>query len=164
VAIGIITGREIGKNRDGDSDRLLLQVQMLDEDVRTIELVSQAGEDVNPANGCRVFVANASNSYKVGIAVSDDLTPEVDPGEKEIYSTDDPATTKMARLKFDSAGNVVNNQGLNSAVSYAALNTALQLLVTAINAALATKLDGAGAAGALVLDISLSESPTVKIP
>ncbi|GAH42743.1 unnamed protein product, partial [marine sediment metagenome] len=40
----------------------------------------------------------------------------------------------------------------------------LQLLVTAINAAFATKLNGAGAAGGLALDISLAESPTVKVP
>lgn len=162
--IGIITGREVKKNRDGDKDRLLLQVEMISGDIRTVELVSQAGEDTNPASGCRVVVIDVADSYKVGIAISDDLAPEVDPGEKEIYSTDSPATAKQARTKWDGAGNVVHNQGVNSAVSYVALDAALQLLVTAINAALATKKDEAGSAGGLTLDISLSESPTVKLP
>jgi len=163
VGIGIITGRTIGKNRDGDKDRTLLQVQMLDEDVRTVELFTQAGEDTSPANGCRVIVVTLPGT-KGAVAVSDDLAPEVDPGEKEIYSTDNPATGKQARTLWDAAGNVVHNQGAKSAVSFADLDTALQLLVTAINAALATKLDGAGGAGALTLDISLAESATVKIP
>lgn len=164
MAIGIITGFEIAKNKDGDNPRILLQVKMLDDDIRTVELVSQAGEDNNPASGCRVVVADVADSYKIGIAVTDDLAPECDPGEKELYSTSSPAAAKLARTKWDSAGNVVHNLGANSAVSFAALDAALQLLVTAINAAFATKLNGAGAAGGLALDISLSESPTVKIP
>ncbi len=163
VSLGRITGRTIGKNRDGDKNRVMLQVELEESDVRTVELFSQAGEDVNPANGCRVIVLSLPGT-KCAVAVSDDLAPEVSAGEKEIYSTDNPATAKQARTLWDSSGNVVHNQGVKSAVSYADLNTALQLLVTAINAALATKLDGGGSAGALTLDISLAESPTVKIP
>ena len=164
MALGIITGRQIGRNRDGDKSRVLLQVQLVDDDMRTVELFAQAGEDVNPANGCRVVVLNLADSYKAGVAVSDDLTPEVDPGEKEIYSTDNPVTAKKARIKLTGTGDVEINQGTESAVTFAQLDTALQLLVTAINAALSTKLDGAGTAGALTLDISLAESPTVKLP
>lgn len=164
--IGIITGRTIGLNRDGDKPRVLLQVELELDDVRTIELIPKSGVDENPGNGCRVVVVDVAgeDNYSVGIAVTDDLTPSVLPGEKEIYSTNSPVTTKLARIKLDTLGNVVNNQGSNSAVSYAALNTALQLLVTAINAAFATKLNGSGAAGGLALDISAAESPTVKLP
>jgi hypothetical protein len=162
--IGIVKGREIKTNKDGDIDRVLLQVEFTEDEIRTVELMPGHGVDVNPANDTRVFVQDDSESYQVGIASTDDLDPEVDPGEVEFYSTDSPATAKQARLKLDSDGNVINNQGANSAVSYAALNTALQLLVTNINALFATKLDGGGSAGTLTLDISASESNTVKIP
>ena len=171
MAFGIITGRSIMTNRDGTKPRILLQVQLdesldpIENDIRTVELVSQAGDDNNPAIGCRVFVTEADDSYKIAIAVTDDLLPEVNPGEREIYSTaGDPATVKMARIKLSNAGEVIINQGTDNAVSWTDLNTALQTLVTAINAAFATKLDGAGAAGALVLDLSLAKVLTVKLP
>jgi len=162
--VGNITGREIGKYKDSNVDRVLLQVKFYDDDTKQVELISQHGEDVNPADGCRVLVIDITDSWQAAIAITDDLEPEVDPGEKEIYSTDSPATAKQARTKWDGTGNVIHNQGAKSVVTYAALDAALQLLVTAINAAFATKLNGAGAAGGLALDISLSESPTVKVP
>jgi hypothetical protein len=43
------------------------------------------------------------------------------------------------------------------------LNAQLQSLVSAINAALATKRDGSGAAGSLSLDLSSAEVPEVKL-
>lgn len=164
MKIGIITGSQVGKNRDGDVDRVLLQVQTMEDDVRTLELFTQHGEDVVPAKGCRVIIFDITEAYQGVIAASDDLTPEVDPGEKEIYSTDDPVSAKQARTKWDAAGNVIHNQGTESVVTYAALDLALQGLILAINGALATKADAAGAAGALTLDISGAESPTVKVP
>jgi hypothetical protein len=181
MALGIITGRRIGKNRDGNQDRVILQVEISADDVQTVELFTQAGEDTNPADGCRVNIIPVSDSYKIGVGVSDGLTPEVDPGEKEIYSTDDPVTVKKARIKLNkdgdiiidadggaeveikNDGDIILNSGTGSALKYTELDTALQLLVVAINAALATKLDGVGAPGAVVLDISASEVPEVKL-
>ncbi len=163
--IGKVTGFKIAKNMEGDSDRLILQVETLEgEDVRSIELFNQAGEDTNPANGCRIYIIDASSRYQIGVAVSDDLTPECEPGEKEFYSTDNPVTTKLARIKLNKDSEIIMNEGLKSAVSYAELNTALQLMVTAFNSALASKLDGGGSAGVVTLDISLSEVQAVKLP
>ncbi len=180
--LGIITNRQITTNRDGNATRIILQVNMMEDDVRTVEMVGQAGEDTNPANGCRVVVIDITPSHKLAIAVTDDLAPECDPGEKEIYSTDNPVSAKKARTLWNSdgdiihdadggakleilnSGDVVHNSGTESAVSYTALNNALQLLVTAINAAFATKADAAGANPGITLDISLAESGTVKIP
>lgn len=162
--VGIITGCSKSKNRDGDKVRTILQVELIeDEDVRSVELFSQAGEDVCPANGCRVNVIDASKSYQIGVGVSDDLAPEVAAGEREIYSTNNPVTTKKARIKWGADGVITINAGTKSAVNYADLNTALQTLVTAINAALATKLDGSGAAGALTLNLTAAEVPKVKL-
>ena len=47
-------------------------------------------------------------------------------------------------------------------VTYAALNTALQNLVTAINAEFASKKDEAGSSGSLTLDISGAEAQKVR--
>lgn len=96
-------GFQIAKNKDGTKNRLLLQVEIIPDDVRTVELINQAGEDTNPAEGCRVIVADIKG-FLAAIGITDDLEPEVDPGEKEIYSTDSPATTKKARMKFGADG------------------------------------------------------------
>lgn len=166
MAIGIITGREIKKNRDGTNDRIILQVELEADDVKSVELMSESGDDNNPATGCRVYITDADTdgSYKIATAVTDDLAPEVDPGEREIYSTDNPVTSKLARIKLDKTGNIILNNDTDFAVSWTDLNTALQLLVTAINATFATKADAAGAAGALTLDLSLAKVLTVKLP
>jgi hypothetical protein len=162
--LGIITGREIKKNRDGNADRIILQVEMLAGDVRTVELISQSGENTNPADECRVVVVDLAKGYKGGIAVTDDLTPEVDAGEKELYSTDNPATTKLARLKLNSSSEIELNGNSDYAVSWTDLNTVLQALVTAINAAFATKADAAGANPGLTLDLSSAKVLTVRLP
>ena len=160
--IGVITGRKISRNRDGDKNVLILQVSLIDgEDTRSIEIFSSG--DFNPANGTRVYICNVSDSYQIAVATSDGLTPEVEAGEVEIYSTDNPVTTKQARIHLNKDGEIVLNQGTKSAVNFLDLNTQLQLLVTAINSALATKLDGSGAAGSLSLDLSSAEVPEVKL-
>ena len=165
MAIGIIRGRSIGKSLDGDKDRVILQVELMpnDEDIRLVELFTQSGDDTSPASGCRVNVVPITDNYDIAVGVSDGLTPEVDPGEREFYSTDDPVTAKQARIKLDKDGNIIFNQGTGTSVEFLALDTALQLLVGAINTALSTKLDGAGAAGTLTLDISAAEVPEVLL-
>lgn len=160
--IGVVTGRRISKNRDGDKDVLILQVELITgEDTRSIEIFSSS--DFNPANGTRVYICNVSDSYQIAVATSDGLTPESEPGEVEIYSTDNPVTSKQARIYLNKDGEIILNKGTKSAVNYVDLNTQLQLLVTAINSALATKLDGGGSAGALTLDLTTAEVPEVKL-
>jgi phage gp45-like len=162
--IGVVTGSRIAKNRDGDKDLLLLQVELIkDEDVRTVEFFNQAGEDTNPALGSRVFVIPVSDSYEIAIAASDGLLPMALPGEKEIYSTDIMATTKQASIKLDTYGNIILNSGFKNPVNWYDLNIQLQLLVMAINTALSTKADFAGAAGGLTLDISTAKVDKILI-
>jgi hypothetical protein len=109
--IGVVTGAQIGKNKDGTADRVLLQVMFSPLDVKTIELFQQQGEDFTPALGSRVFVAQASDSYKVAIASCDNVAPESSFGEKEIYSTDPVGLTKLARVKLDATGLInISNQ------------------------------------------------------
>jgi hypothetical protein len=159
--IGKITGRTIAKNRDGDVDRILLQVEVIpDEDVRTVELFTQAGDDTNPGNGCRVNIVPISNSYHVGIGVSDDLVSECDAGEKEFYSTDSPVTVKKARLKLDKNSNVILNSGTNHATQQEALQIAVNTFLISLN----SQLTGVGAPGGLTLNLSSAKVTTVRLP
>jgi hypothetical protein len=183
MELGIITGQKIAKNRDGDKNRLILQVEITSaDDVREVELISQAGEDINPAKGCRTLVVDAAEGYKAGIAITDDLEPETDPGEKEIYSTDSPATEKKAKIKLATNGDIeidayggatLNikadgtieiNGNTDFAVTWTDLDIALQTFVTNLNTFLATKKDEAGAAGTLSLDLSSAKAKDVKLP
>lgn len=125
--IGVVTGRRISRNRDGDKNVLILQVSLIDgEDTRSIELFSSS--DFNPANGTRVYICNVSDSYQVAVATSDGLAPEVEPGEVEFYSTDNPVTAKQARIYLNKDGEIILNQGTDFAVRFSALETAFNQL------------------------------------
>ncbi len=91
MPIGRITGRKIGKNRDGTKNVLLLQVEITaPEDIQTVELISQDGEDTNPVDNSRVVIIPIGQAYKIAIAVDDGIEPDAAqvPGEKKIYSSD----------------------------------------------------------------------------
>lgn len=180
--IGRITNTSIDTNADGDVSRVMLQVELIDdnEDVRTVELFIQAGEDSNPANNSRAVVIDVTDRYQICIGVSDDLTPTCAQGEREIYSTDNPVTQKKASIKWDKDGNVIINQGSNHSVQYEALLSAFNQLksdlnnfVTAYNlhehnyisptgAAVTTGNTGPGTAS--TADMSSSKINTVKVP
>lgn len=167
--IGKITGRTITEPINGDKKRIILQVEiMADEEVKTVELLSQAGEDTNPANGCRVNIIDITDSYQIGVGVSDDISPSCDPGEKEFYSTDDPVTTKKARLKLDKNSNVIINNGSDFAVRFNELETAFNKLKSDFNAHVHSGVtSGSASTGTTTpttADISNAKCATVKIP
>lgn len=156
--VGIVRGRRIGKNRDGDKNVLILQVEIIDgEDTRSIEIFSSG--DFNPANGTRVYICDVTDSYQIAVATSDGLTPEVEPGEIEIYSTDNPVTAKQARIYLNTDGEIILNQGTKSAFNYPDTVTALNTFLTALNG----QLTGLGAPGGLTIDLSAAEIPEVKL-
>ena len=167
--IGKVTGYKIGKNRDGDKNRIILQVELIaGEDVRSIELIPGAGVDVNPALGCRVVLSDVSSSYQVTGAVTDDLTPECDPGEKEIYSTDSPVTQKLAKIKLNKDSEIVMNDGADFAVRYSALETAFNQLKMDFDAhvhgGVATGSGSTGATTPSTADITGAKVEDIKVP
>lgn len=170
--IGVVTNRRIGKNRDGSADKVILQLEIIKgEDVRTVELFSQSGEDVNPANGCRANIISIIDSYLLAVGISDDLMPECEPGERELYSTDNPVTLKKARLKLDKNSHVVINQGTNFAVKYNELKTAFEELKKKFDEHTHPYVDtpvGASTTSATTTpstaDITTTKSATVRIP
>ena len=161
--IGTVRGYNIGENRDGTGNVLLLQVEMSDpDDIQTVEYMSGAGDDTIPPVGSLVTILSVGRAWKIAIASNDNISPTMSEGERKIYSSDGGVI--QAFINFLSTGVLELNGNGNSAVTYSALNAALQGLVTAINAVFATKLDGAGAVGVLSLDISASEENTVRLP
>jgi phage gp45-like len=160
--IGIVTGHEVGKNLDGDKDVVLLQVQITeDEDTQTVELFSATGDDYIPPVGSDVIIAEIRPDWKVGIASKDNITSSVNTGERKLYSQSGDIIKAFINLL--TTGIIELNGNSDFAVRFNALDTAIQTFITALNAALANKLDGSGTAGTLTLDISGAKIDEVKV-
>lgn len=164
MTTGTVTGREVTSNRDGTTQRLMLQVELTGpDDVQTVEYVPLPGTDANPINGSKVFIMAVANSYLIAFAADDGVTPTADTGENFLYSIDDSGVVQ-ALIKLLKSGIIEINGNADFAIRFNALDTALQTLVTQINATFATKGDASGAAGALTLDISGAKVDEVKVP
>lgn len=133
---GIVQGYEIGKNKDGDQNVLLLQVTMSDpDDTQTIEYKSGFGCMGIPNKGAEVDIIMINESYKVAIASNDglDFNSSLNAGEKVIYSLDS-ANIKKAFITWLDTGLLHLNGNNDYATRYNAFNTALQSLITKVNA------------------------------
>ena len=127
LEIGVVTGSEIALNKDDDVKTRLLQATMSEEDdVQTIELMSQSGEDSPPVNDAILLIAYVGDSTAFALAVDDGIEPRVEPGEKEFYSTD--GLIRLARLKFNKDKELECNGKLDNAVRFAELETAFNQL------------------------------------
>ena len=115
------------------------------------------GLQINLEFGRIIF---ATHNYK--------LNKDINTGETLIYSIDNNGNLK-AQGHFDKNGNIILNEGTNSAVKFIPLNLALQNMVTAINANLTatataiTNLGGTYVPVPILLDISGAEVPEVKL-
>jgi len=163
VRIGKVTGRAIGKNRDGSDDVLLLQVEISDpDDVQTVQLMNPSGENSNPPDDSQVLIIDIGSAFKVAVAADDGIAPFGDPGDKQIYSVDGGIIKAFINLL--TSGNIELNGNADNAVRFNALDTQMQTLIIAINALFATKADGSGTAGSLSLDLSSAKVDEVLLP
>ena len=129
------------------------------------EVYSPSGDDSPPLpDDMGFFTQDESTGGVVNVGAIDQVNaPEAEPGEKRFYARDSAGNiVAVVWLKAD--GTIELNGTADNAVRFLALDTALQLLVAAVNAALATKLDGAGTAGAVALDISGAKVDEVELP
>lgn len=110
MIIGRVTGYEIGKNKESETNSLLLQVELTEsKDIQTVELFRHAGVDYNPVSDSIVIVLPIADALQIGIAVDDGITSESEPGEYEIYSSVNGE--KKARIKCFLDGKVKLNGG-----------------------------------------------------
>lgn len=132
ITIGVITGSSVKPNKDGVNPTRLLQVVVSDPmDVQTVELITQAGEDNNPPIGSKVVMIDLGPAWQVGIAVDDNIAPEVQPGEKEYYSS--VGGVKKAKLKLNLLGECILNDGVDFGVAFNQLKAAFDDLQTQWN-------------------------------
>jgi len=125
--IGIIKSREIKKNKDGEQEKILLQVEISDpDDIQTVELMTTSGDDSNPPDESRVFIVDVGGAYKIAIAVDDLITPSMSPGEKNLYSSENG--TIKAFINLLKTGILELNGNTDYAVRYSKLNTAFNQL------------------------------------
>lgn len=147
---GKVTGREFTTNRDGDVDKIMLQVEISDpDDIQTVELMSQSGEDTNPPDGSRIAILTIGESYKIAIASDDGIVPTMNPGEKKIYSSDIGIIKAFINFLVD--GTLELNGNADFAVRFSALETAFNQFKTDYN----------GHTHATVASIG---TPTIPIP
>jgi hypothetical protein len=173
--IGIVKGREIKKNRDGDQNVLVLQLEIADpDDLQSVELITQMGEDYNPPNGSRVVVFDIGDAFKVGIACADAIVPSAAVGVRRIYSIASGAISALTEWLTD--GKIKHNSGNGTAVEFARLKTEFNQLQSDFD----THIHGAGllldsTSGACTgttaiptatstADIDNAESDTVLLP
>lgn len=134
---GIVTGREVKKNKDGENDVLLLQVEITDsEDVQTIELVTQAGQDINPPDGSIVFINKVGDAWKIAVAVNDNIAPSMNEGEQKIYSSNSGGI--QAFINFLNTGILEINGNSDFAVRFNALEIGFNQLRTDFNTFITT--------------------------
>lgn len=125
--IGIVTGFEIGKNRNGTKDVLLLQVRITEpDDIQTVEYMSAAGDDSVPPIGSRVTILQAGSAWKIAIASQDSITPVMGEGERKIYSSKDGAIE--AFINWLSTGILELNGNSDFAVRFNALDAQITIL------------------------------------
>lgn len=131
---GTITGRAIALNKDATRPTTILQVVVSGpDDVQSVELQSFAGEDYQPPNGSRVFIADVSDTFRVALVVDDGIEPAADlsPGERELYSS--AGGVRKAKIRLLADGTIKVNDGTDYAVAFNDLKTEFNKLNTAFN-------------------------------
>ena len=124
---GTVKSFEVKKNRDGSKKVRLLSVQMTDrDDVQTVEHMTEAGEDTNPPKDSKVVVLSIGSAWKIAISCDDGIEPEVEEGEKKIYSLD--GGTIQAYIHLKKNGDIVLNGDSDNAVRYSKLEEAFNAL------------------------------------
>jgi len=105
---GRVTGKTVGLNKDGIKNVLLLQCELTDpEDIQTVELMNQTGEDNRPPNDSKCVILKIGEAWKIAIATDDKIKSIAQDGEKRVYSTNTIGDTVSTSLHFKNDGTVV---------------------------------------------------------
>lgn len=105
MKLGRVISSEIGTNRDGEENVLLLQVEMSDpDDIQTVEYMQAAGVDYRPPPDTTVIVLGLGTAWQIAIAADDGIEPESAEGETEIYAVDPITGLKAGRVKCNTDG------------------------------------------------------------
>lgn len=108
LRVGIITGRQTAVNRESGGPAVrLLQVQITDnEDVQTVQLVGQAGEEVNPVNGSLVLILPGGQAFKLSAGTDDGIVPIMAVGGKRLYAVNPADHTVICDIQLKPDGTI----------------------------------------------------------
>ena len=129
---GIVKGFEVGKNRDGTKNVLLLKVEISGtDDIQTVQYMNAPGDDSIPPSGSIVTILSAGKSWKIAIACHDgkDFNDKLNEGEKYLYSKDESSFIKILN-----DGTIEINGDADNAVRFSDLKSGFDSLVAFINA------------------------------
>lgn len=168
---GLVAGTDVGTLKTGGNQVRRVQVQFSDpQDVRVLDLMQSSGEDTNPPNNAVAIVAEWVGNKQSVVGTRDALTPTANQGEREFYSTDNPATVKKARFKLKLNGKVylatvtgatdLGTQLANLLTANQNLVTALLAFSTGLNAGTLTAQGAALAAALPAITTSLTNVNT----
>ena len=163
IRAGTVRGREIRPNRNGGADVLLLQVEVSDaDDIQTVELMTQAGDESSPPDGSRVILVQLGPAWVVAVAADDLIPPDIDAGERRVYSQDGGA--REASIYWRTSGQLELNGTGDFAVRFTALETAFNELQAKFNAHTGHVVSSVVPLAPSVADISLAKVSTVELP
>ena len=152
---GQITGREDSTNRDGDIVVRILQTEVSSaDDLQSVELADHFGTESNPPTGSRVLIMKVGEAWKLTSSVKDSTDLELNGkiGAKQVYSTDEPGTERIATVTLDNDGaitlqntggssiilqpdgNIEINGNTDTAVAFTDMKAAFDELRTEVNA------------------------------
>lgn len=133
AVIGEVTGSEVSVNKDGLNNVRLIQTEITDpDDIQTVQLVRQAGEDYNPPVGSKMLIVQAGKSWKLGIIFDDVIDPSMAEGERKIYSI--AGGIIKAFINWLADGVIEINGNTDFAVAFNDLKAGFDQLVTDYNA------------------------------
>lgn len=164
IEIVEISNAEIRRLRASPGDSVVVKGTGLGGAGREATLYQQHGFRSRPIDGTRgIFVPLGSGTREGVVIATENYTLDItlDAGGAAIYSTD-ASGAAQALIKLRADGTVEMNGDTKRLVTHAELATALATFVGLLNTALGTKLDGSGTPGALTLDISASQTTTLK--
>lgn len=151
-------------NIDYSGDLAKVSIEILGDDFDAKLLNTYGTQSTPPAGTPCLVVAVGNNDFNKYIIPLQIGLEQIDDGEYQIGNFDKSATVHFkadGTVTIDGS-NVEINGNDKRFVTYAELNSALQTFVTSLNSALALKLDGVGSPGTTSIDISASETQTVK--
>jgi hypothetical protein len=150
----------------------MLQVELgttAQSDVQSVEYFSLGGDDNPPQTDDKVVVISIGSAFKIAIGVRDLIVTVMNPGERKLYSRDSGGAI-AAFINLLTGGDIELNGNANTAVRFAALQTAFDELKGVVNSHTHLYNPGPGSPTATAAgtpqsaaDISTAESDTVKL-
>lgn len=137
---GIVVRNEVSVNRDSNIPVRLLQCEMSGpDDVQSVELFRGSGVDACPVSNKSNVVVVSIGSWKIAIAVDDNVVPSVSEGEIMIYSIDPLTGMKKSTILLKTDGTLEINGNTDYAVAFNDLKAGFDQLKSDFNTFIASK-------------------------